>query len=363
MKKIVAILTAVLLLCIGAVAGDRVPVIYCTDLYHPHDDPDDHFDLATMYSLTEVDLKAVLLDHGAKQAMRPGSIPVSQLNRITGRDVPCVAGLARNLARPDDKVLEDKREYQRGVELILKVLRESPRQVSIVTVGACRDVAAAFNREPELLLSKVSKLMIFIGEADETKQNYREYNVDLDRNAFICVLRSGLPVFWVPCMDGGVFKNNGHASFWKARHSDVLGPCAPELVQYFIYALEKKAPSAEDPLQFLSKPVNEAERNRLFAGSRNLWCAAVFTYLVGREIVPDGNKWAAVPAGSIKDASPVFGFHAVEVAVSDDAAASYQHTATSKKVMLFEVLDKQHYAAAMTAVTADLLASLKAKQP
>lgn len=363
MKHLFWVLAAALLSCVAAAAGERVPVIHCTDLYHPHVDPDDHFDLATMYALAEVDLKAVILDHGAQQAKRPGRIPVSQMNRITGRDVPWAVGLARNLARPDDKVAEDKPEYQRGVELILKVLKESPRPVSIVTLGACRDVAAAFNREPELLRSKVAKLMIFIGEADETKQNYREYNVDLDRNAYICILRSGLPVYWVPCMDGGVFKNNGHASFWDARHSDLLSACAPELVQYFIYALEKKDPAAAEPREFLSQPVNAAERTRLFAGRRNLWCAAVFTYLVGKEIVRDGDKWAALPAGSVKAATPVFGFSEVEVAISDDAATSYKQTATSRKVMRFDVLDKQHYAAAMTAVTADLLASLRTKQP
>ncbi|HOY58865.1 MAG TPA: hypothetical protein PK640_12120, partial [Verrucomicrobiota bacterium] len=26
------------------------PVLYSTDLFHPHDDPDDHFDLAVLYA-------------------------------------------------------------------------------------------------------------------------------------------------------------------------------------------------------------------------------------------------------------------------------------------------------------------------
>jgi len=148
MKHLYSLLLVVLPACPAAVAAERVPVIHCTDLYHPHDDPDDHFDLATMFAIDEVDLKAVIVDHGAKQDKRPGRIPVSQLNKITGRDVPCAAGLARNLARADDKVTEDKPEYQEGVELSLRVLKESPQPVSIVTLGACRDVAAAFNRDP-----------------------------------------------------------------------------------------------------------------------------------------------------------------------------------------------------------------------
>ena len=31
----------------------------------PHDDPDDHFDLACLYAIPEVDIKAVILDQGA----------------------------------------------------------------------------------------------------------------------------------------------------------------------------------------------------------------------------------------------------------------------------------------------------------
>ena len=48
--------TAILAVALGIVAAlplsaFGVPVIYCTDLFHPHDDPDDHFDLATLFAL------------------------------------------------------------------------------------------------------------------------------------------------------------------------------------------------------------------------------------------------------------------------------------------------------------------------
>jgi hypothetical protein len=42
----------------------RIPVLYCTDLFHPHDDPDDHFDLATLYAIPEFDLRGIVLDQG-----------------------------------------------------------------------------------------------------------------------------------------------------------------------------------------------------------------------------------------------------------------------------------------------------------
>ena len=52
---------------VAVAAGDAwcsVPVIHCTDLFHPHDDPDDHFDLATLYAMPELDIKGVVLDQG-----------------------------------------------------------------------------------------------------------------------------------------------------------------------------------------------------------------------------------------------------------------------------------------------------------
>ncbi|HLA39342.1 MAG TPA: nucleoside hydrolase, partial [Candidatus Glassbacteria bacterium] len=214
-------------------SAPRVPVIYCTDLFHPHDDPDDHFDLATLYALPELDILAVVLDQGARQLEKPGRIPVSQMNAITGRQVPAVAGLADKLTAPADPGLDQPARFQEGVETILELLRSSGRPVDVVTTGSVRDLAAAYNREPELVKNKVRRGTAFIGEASS---DFLEYNVQLDPNAWICLLRSGLNLYWVPCFDGqtegGTLTNHGHASFWLAPHRDLLADCAPELLQY-----------------------------------------------------------------------------------------------------------------------------------
>ena len=54
----------------SGVRGDRdpsqgnrtIPIIDVTDLYHPHQDVGDNFDLVAAYALPEVDLRAVILD-------------------------------------------------------------------------------------------------------------------------------------------------------------------------------------------------------------------------------------------------------------------------------------------------------------
>ncbi len=341
----------------AAVVGS-VPVIHCTDLFHPHSDPDDHFDLATLYAMPELDIKAVVLDQGRKQLGSPGSIPVSQMNRITGRQVPAVIGLAEPLKSPSDKALEQPSQFQGGVELILRTLRRSPKPVSISAVGSMRDVVCAFNREPALFRTNVAMVLAFIGEASDSK--FLEWNVTLDPHAFAGLMRSGLPVYWVPCFDGGLWQNNGHASFWKAGHRALLDKAAPDVIQYFIYALEKET---SDPLAFLSRPAEAERRERLLAGTRNLWCAAALGVLSGREVTWDGRQGVSVlsrggqnaPAGHRQ---ALFGFSEVEVTVSDAGVVSYGKGPGSHKVKRFEVLDLVHYERGMTEATAALLSTL-----
>ena len=125
--------------------NQRIPVIDCTDLYHPHQDVGDNFDLVLPYALNEeIDLRAVVLDcterfrqartdhpnphyrdeHGPRD---PGFVGVLQLNYIFGRDVPAGVGPFLPLRSPDDPATDAPTFQQQGVELILRTLRDSGR--------------------------------------------------------------------------------------------------------------------------------------------------------------------------------------------------------------------------------------------
>jgi Inosine-uridine preferring nucleoside hydrolase len=356
-----AILVSGLMMGMAAEVNRSVPVIYCTDLFHPHDDPDDHFDLATLCAMPELDIKGVVLDQGRKQLERPGRIPVSQMNKITGRNVPAAIGLADPLKSPDDQALDQPAQFQGAVELIIQTLRASTRPVCIAALGSVRDVVCAFNREPGLFRTNVTMVLAFIGEASDGK--FQEYNVGLDPQAFVGLMRSGLPVYWVPCFDGGLWQNRGHASFWRASQRALLEGATPEVIQYFIYALEKE--SAE-PLAFLSRPFEPERQARLFAGTRNLWCAAVLGVMSGREVVFDGSKWTSVlpqsnRAAAVAGQKPLFEFPEVEVLVSDAGAVSCGKVPGSHKVRRFEVRDSAQYEQGMVEATTALLSSLGRK--
>ena len=225
MARLVAIslILTIILEVSSAEAATKIPVLYSTDLHHPHEDPDDHFDLATLFSLPELEVRGIVLDCGSHQLKAPGSIPVKQMLHLTSQQVPYAIGLGHALRSPDDDGCDQPDKFQRGVQLILNVLRNSPEPVTVFTTGSLRDVAAAFNRQPELLRRKVARLYINIGNpAAGADSRQWEYNVKLDRSAYCCIMRSGLPIYWCPCFDGGIWQRGRQGTYWKFVHARVL---------------------------------------------------------------------------------------------------------------------------------------------
>src|SRR5579859_4865194 len=147
----------------GQTGPKKVPVIYPTDLFHPHDDPDDHFDLATLFALPELDIRAIVLDMGHVQRKSPGELPVRQLMRLTGRQIPIVVGLQNPLRYPEDAALDQF--VPETPSRILSILNASPSKVMIIATGSVRDVAAAFNRDPSLFRRRVERIYIADGNS------------------------------------------------------------------------------------------------------------------------------------------------------------------------------------------------------
>ncbi|MBN2024452.1 MAG: nucleoside hydrolase [Pirellulales bacterium] len=254
----------------SAAQTPRVPVLYSTDLFHPHNDPDDHYDLATLFALDELDIRGIVFDLGDDPVERTGIPAVEQLMEITGKRVPFAPGIGRKLASRDDKAPDAPPESLGAVELILDTLRESKEKVAIIVVGSCRDVAVAFNREPELFRSKVKALYLNVGRGPaDPKQD--EWNVGLDPLAYYRLFESGLPLVWCPC-----FGKDGYQALYVFQQPDVI-PALPKPVQnYFVYCLTK---STADPIAFLATGPHPTPQ-----GPRNMWSTASFFHAAGRKI-------------------------------------------------------------------------------
>jgi len=129
----------------------RIFMIYSSDLFQPPDDPDEHYDIAMLFSLNEIEIKAMIFDLASSkhQPEEVGKTALEQLSKITGKATPpWKIGLRHPLRSPDDKALEQPEEFQGGVELILSTLEQSEEQVVMFLVGSCRDFVVAYNRNP-----------------------------------------------------------------------------------------------------------------------------------------------------------------------------------------------------------------------
>lgn len=338
------VFAGVVLLCALGLcpAGERVPILYSTDLFHPHEDPDDHYDLATLFAIEEFDIRGIVLDLGDRQKQHTGRPAVEQLIHLTGRRVPTAIGLARPLKSRDDQALDQPDDCQGGVKLILDSLRASKEKVVLFSTGSCRDMAAAFNREPGLFKEKVRAYYFNVGNGPGDPQN--EHNVRLDQAAYPRVFEMGIPLFWCPC-----FGKDGYATHFVADQAAVVGACAQPVQSFFVYCLTK---SKDDPIRFLASGPHPLPK-----GQRNMWCTAPLLHAAGRTIRRrgDGDFVALPPADGDKGAAP-YSFVPIRVTVGGPALA-FDLNAKEPNCHVFRATDKR-YGAILASCLKDLPSGL-----
>ena len=320
------LLTIVFLLTFLIIAAEipaeelkRIPIIYSTDLYHPPQDPDDHYDLAILGSLKELEVKALIFDV-ATPSRKPeefGKTALDQMSKITGQPAPpWKIGLRNPLRSADDKALDQPEEFQGGVELILSTLQQSEEQVVMFLVGSCRDFVVAFNRNPDLLRKKVKA--VYVNAGNGPKGNQTEWNVVLDQNAYVGLMTSGLPIYWCPCFrevyslpsPEDVTGGKAYSTFFVvSNQAELLAGASKPVKNYFGYALYRLR---EEPLGYLDR-----EPLLLPEEPRSMWCTGPFLHAAGRQIYrTDDGKWTARRPGEVKDNSSVvevFRFEPVRV--------------------------------------------------
>ena len=293
----------------GAVR-QRIPLIDVTDLYHPHQDVGDNFDLIAAYALPEIDLRAVILDCSepfrqpvAKNPgpglfedrdgpREPGFIPVLQLNYIFGRNVPCGVSPFTRMKSVGDKMLDAPPFQQQGIELILKTLGESTSPLHIVSFGSARAIAAAYNREPALFRKKLARIHLCAGGSSPPAPGYIEWNVALDPLAVVCLLRSDLPIAIYPDAANNAgdkaynafspaFSYDSHNTFYKLPNRRFIPRMDPPLRRYLEFAFGRCARA--DFLRAMEVDGPPLAKG-ILAGEHNVWETAVWICLTGRRL-------------------------------------------------------------------------------
>jgi len=357
-----------------------IPIIDVTDLYHPPQDVGDNFDLVSAYALPEIDLRAVILDahdsfrkpisdhplltrYGSDKAgpRDPGFIPVLQLNYIFNRNVPAAVGPFTMMKSPQDKMLDIPAFQQQGVELILKVLRESKEPVSILSFGSARPIAVAYNRDPKLFHEKVKQIHLSAGASSP---DFLEWNVGLDPNAVVCLLRSDLPIAIYPCAvgekEGGAFGYGPHNTFYKTPNAYFIKQMDPRLRRYMAYAFGRV--NRSDFLRAMDEDFPDELTAKVYSQPHNVWETGTWALVSNRRLVrrADGH-YRMIPAQEVRSSDKVMpnDLRPCLLKVSDDGIFTFEHTDRPSNFLMYDRGDPHENEKAFTEALIDFYISIR----
>jgi hypothetical protein len=353
--------------------ADPVPVIHVTDLFRPHNDPDDHWDLACVYALAHqgsVDLRGILIDYPKPQRGNdPDVLAVAQLNHLTGMAVPVMVGSPRGMDEKNRSLPESPRDL-RGVQAMLGIMRDSPAPVVINVLGSCRDVVLASRLDSDLFARKCRAVYLNAGSGTPypRKAPQLEWNVSLDPTAYSAIFDLPCPIYWMPCFQevhsrpSDMFQVAEYSTFYRFRQDDVVPHLSAGMQSYFAFMFQHgrfvgqaagQGPPGADWLRALNTPPDTKLIETTRQMERNMWCTGGFLHAAGRTVTTNGK------IVSLKDVDdPVFTFDPIEVSCSADAVTRWKRTPTKSNRFIFHVQNIDRYSLAMTAALRTVLEQL-----
>lgn len=234
MKK-AALLMTVCLLSTIANAGERIPVIFDTDI---GGDIDDTWALAYLLRSPELDLKLVVTDFGdtlyrARVAAR--------LLEVAGRsDVPVGIGLRQSdEGGPQEEWVKGYSLesypgaiHRDGVQAMIDMIRSAKEPITLIAVGPAPNLEAALERAPD-----IAKKARFVGMYGSVRVGYNgspkpeaEWNVRADVEAVRAILAAPWEITLTPLDTCGLLKLTGER---YAAVRDSQDPLAQAIVENY----------------------------------------------------------------------------------------------------------------------------------
>lgn len=236
---------------------------------------------------------------------------------------------------------------QKGVELLLDILRKSPKRVEVLFFGSARILAVAYNREPALVKSKISKIHLSAGmAAKEFKSGTDkgansipggEWNVALDPLAFTRIVRSDLPVAIYPCSGkDGAFIKDKNSTYWKLPDLSFVGKMDFRLQRYIDFAMMKS--STVNFLSILNNVNPFAEHFSFYPAPFSVWETHV--WIIATQRVLSKNSAGSFEIKSKEDLLPTDNIVSNELRpcvlhVRDDGRFTFDYTSKPSNITIF----------------------------
>ena len=341
-------------------ADGKRPLLHVTDLFHPHGDPDDHFDLACVYALAQrgaFDLRGVVIDYPPDfRAGDPAVVAVAQMNRMAGLSVPVAIGTSCRLSGRKDAMADAPVQETAAVRFIVEQLRASASPVALACVGSAADIIVAAVREPALFKAKCAGVYLNSGSAHDNPANptQLEFNVRLDPAAYAAMFDLPCPLYWFPCWHTTEVRQSGASgSFYWLPHGEALAGVSAGLANFFAYLFEKSA----DPkwLRAMKNAPPAQSWGKILGDKRGMWSTASQFAAAGLTVTRDGEIAPAKDAGD----AAVFKLQAVDVTCADDGRTTWRPVEKATGRWMLSVADVARYPSAMTRAVGTLLKELR----
>lgn len=338
----------------------RLPVIHQTDLFRPHNDPDDHWDLACVYALAlagDIELNGIVIDYPPPHHRGdPDVLALAQMNYLTGLQVPCSIGSPSATIALRDHPKKPLREEATAVRMISETLKHASTPVVIHLAGSCREVARAGILFPELFREKCAGIYLNAGTGSRqtAMEAELEYNVRLDPFAFKAIWEIPCPIYWLPCFEmiTNQIQVSEYGSWYDFLQADILLHLSDKMQRYFAYALGK----IQEPnwLDYLQRESDQELLTTQAQFRRNMWCTAGFFHAAGKSIAADGKVFANAQRG----AEQVFTFDPIEIQCDAHGMTTWSPAARSTERYILHISDVENYGPAMATAMRSLLMTL-----
>lgn len=350
-------------------------VILTTDLYHQHADPNDHWNLATMFALANKgwirfagimcdDDRAMSGDGNFLHFGDPSVQSIAQLNYMTGMAVPVGFGSRMPIKKKEDldEVLKSKKKIS-SVTLLLDTLQRSENKVDIHMCGSCKDVLIAYHYAPDLFEKKCD--CIYLNAGTYAKQEPIEYNVSLEPYAFSQIFKIPCNICWGPCFDElrpYPYIPEKHATYYEIEQADIVPYMSEATKKFFSYMYGRVFDI--NWLSYLREPLNEdllddwchgkGKYNPAFAnqGKRQMWSTPGYLLSAGKYVTEMGE---IVDMQEAK--KPIFDYKPIHVQVTEDGKVQWERVAQSN-IYIFENTNSELYQHLMGKAIKELIASL-----
>jgi hypothetical protein len=366
--RIAAVGLATRLFCPKFVYGEipakkklKIPVLHATDLFRPHMDPDDHWDLACIYALAyrgDIDLKGILIDHPPRTDRNPDTMAIAQMNLICSIYTPVAVGSPLPLESRNDIQPHASSNDHHGVKMVLDILEKSPQPVIINILGSSRDVAIAGKKAPDLFAVKCAAIYLNAGTGSP-KMNHassHEYNVTLDKFAYSAIFDLPCPVYWMPCFEEMESRKKRivteYGTHYRFRQDEILPHLSRKLQNYFAYMFGRY--TDHNWFNYLKGETDKELLSKVGSMYRHMWCTGGFLHAAGYTASQNGK----IVSLDEKPNPPVFTFDPIRLRCDDSGVTKWTHDNNATNRFIFHVRNTEKYQSIMTQAMKSLLMEL-----